>query len=78
MIEELGTARKILITGMVASGKTTLARKLAEESGLPLYELDRIAHPIDKSDYGRPHDEQKTVLEEIDESGSRLMEGSDR
>ncbi len=71
-------ARKILITGSVGSGKSTFARALAESTGLPLYELDTIAHPIPKSDYARPRDDQRSVLERIDRKGQWILEGSDR
>lgn len=33
---------KIMIVGPVGSGKTTLARQLAKEQGLPFYELDNL------------------------------------
>jgi len=34
--------RKIYIVGMVASGKTTFAKNLSKEMGIPFYELDCI------------------------------------
>ena len=39
-----GFMRKIYIVGMVASGKTTFARNLSKEIGIPFYELDCIVH----------------------------------
>ena len=42
------------------------------------YELDTIAHPIDKSSYQSPIDEQIAVLKEIDRKGKWIMEGTDR
>ncbi|MDC7224673.1 MAG: hypothetical protein PQJ60_13090 [Spirochaetales bacterium] len=69
--------RKILITGSVGSGKSTFARRLAEETGLVHYELDRVAHPN-----GVPHrrtpEEQRMILEEIDAGGEWILEGTDR
>jgi len=38
--------RKIFITGIVASGKTTLAKQLSNKLNIPWYELDRIVHPL--------------------------------
>lgn len=35
--------RKIFITGIVASGKTTFAKQLSAQLQLPWYELDLIA-----------------------------------
>jgi len=35
-----GFMRKIYIVGMVASGKTTFAKNLSKEMGIPFYELD--------------------------------------
>lgn len=34
--------KKIHITGSVGSGKTTLAKKLSVELGIPYYEIDTI------------------------------------
>lgn len=35
---------KILVIGIVASGKTTLAKKLSKESNIEHYEIDTIVH----------------------------------
>jgi adenylate kinase family enzyme len=34
--------RRIFVTGNAGAGKTTLARRLAAESGLPLFHLDQV------------------------------------
>ncbi|MEK0315948.1 EutP/PduV family microcompartment system protein [Cohnella sp. 56] len=36
--------KKILIIGIVASGKTTLAKRLSQTIRVPWYELDSIVH----------------------------------
>ncbi|WP_162262889.1 EutP/PduV family microcompartment system protein, partial [Paenibacillus sp. Soil787] len=36
--------KKILIIGIVASGKTTLAKRLSKKINVPWYELDSIVH----------------------------------
>ena len=35
---------KILIIGIVASGKTTLAKKLSRKTNIEYYEIDSIVH----------------------------------
>ncbi|WP_054705170.1 AAA family ATPase [Bacillus sp. JCM 19041] len=42
MNKRLNSAKKIHIIGPVGSGKTTLARKLANLLEIPAYELDNI------------------------------------
>ncbi|NUU76474.1 AAA family ATPase [Paenibacillus xylanilyticus] len=71
--------KKILILGIVASGKTTLARELSQKLNIPWYELDTIVH------HDTPHgrnkrtpDEQVTVIKDIDRSGPWIFEGTDR
>lgn len=36
--------RKVFILGIVASGKTTLEKKLSKKMNIPWYELDSIVH----------------------------------
>ena len=70
---------KILILGIVASGKTTLARKLSQELSIPYFEGDCIAwgFPNEKR-YKRSDEEQKSIIEKIDENESWIIEGTCR
>lgn len=70
---------KILIRGSVASGKTTLARRLSEEMNIPFYEGDSIAWGFSgEQRYKRTKEEQRKIIEEIDEKGKWIIEGTDR
>jgi len=67
------------IVGIVASGKTTLARRLSERLNIPWYELDRIVyHRIGNARYKRTPEEQYEVIQEIDRQGAWIFEGTDR
>ncbi len=70
---------KILIFGIVASGKTTLARKLSKELSIPYYEGDCIAwgFPGEKR-YKRSNEEQKEVIYKINENNDWIAEGTYR
>lgn len=70
---------KILIFGIVASGKTTLASKLSQELNIPYFEGDCIAwgFPNEKR-YKRSDEEQKSIIEKIDENESWIIEGTYR
>jgi len=71
--------QKILITGIVASGKTTLAKRLSRQLNIPWYELDTIVY--DRTEAGRNKrtpEEQIAVIMEIDKQGSWIFEGVDR
>lgn len=70
---------KLLIFGSVASGKTTLARKLSDELNIIYYEGDCIAwgFPNEKR-YKRSNQEQKEIIEKIDENSSWIIEGTYR
>lgn len=58
---------KILIIGIVASGKTTLAQNLAQQLGIPWYELDSIVHHLTPAGRSkRTPAEQMEVIREID------------
>lgn len=70
---------KILIWGIVASGKTTLAKKLSQQLNIPCFEGDGIAwgFPNEKR-YKRTDDEQKNSIEKIDRNESWIIEGTCR
>ncbi|WP_223275772.1 EutP/PduV family microcompartment system protein [Paenibacillus elgii] len=71
--------KKVLIIGIVASGKTTLAKRLSQKMNIPSYELDGIVHPqTPDGRYKRTADEQVEVIREIDKSGAWIFEGTDR
>ncbi|MDF2595637.1 MAG: topology modulation protein [Clostridia bacterium] len=54
---------KILIIGIVASGKTTLAKKLSKKINVPWYELDSIVHhQTEAGRFKRTADEQIEMM----------------
>ena len=55
---------KVLIIGIVASGKTTLARRLSKETNIKNYEIDLIVHD-DKNKRKRTNKEQQKIIEKI-------------
>ncbi|MGF7050797.1 adenylate kinase family enzyme [Paenibacillus sp. DS2015] len=71
--------KKILIIGIVASGKTTLAKRLSKTLNIPWYELDCIVHhETDNGRYKRTPAEQVAVIKDIDSRGFWIFEGTDR
>lgn len=71
--------KKILIIGIVASGKTTLARTVSKQLHIPWYELDAIVHhQTSAGRYKRTVSEQLDVIREIDAAGAWIFEGTDR
>ena len=67
---------KILIIGSVASGKTSLARKLSRKLNINYYEIDSIVHD-DKNNYKRGPEEQRKIIDEInDKENSWIIEGT--
>lgn len=71
--------KKIFIVGIVASGKTTLAKQLSKSLNIPWYELDCIVHNDTKEGRKkRSSEEQVEIIKEIDEKGSWIFEGTDR
>ncbi|MEG1257312.1 hypothetical protein [Clostridium sp.] len=70
---------KIYIIGIVASGKTTLAKKLSRELSIPYYELDCIIHHKTNTErYKRTPKEQVEVINDIDSNGDWIIEGTYR
>ena len=55
---------KVLITGNVGSGKTTLAKKLSETYNVPYFEIDSIVHD-DKNKRKRNEKEQSSIVNKI-------------
>jgi len=71
--------KKVLITGSVGSGKTTLAKRLAETIRVPWYELDQVVyHKTETGRYKRSAEEQFEVISDIDRKGAWIFEGVDR
>lgn len=71
--------KKILILGIVASGKTTLAMEISQKINIPWYELDTIVHH--ETPHGRSKrtaDEQIAVIQDIDRLEAWIFEGTDR
>ena len=70
---------KLFIIGVVASGKTTLAKKLSGEYHIPWYEGDCIAHKDDETGrYKRTEAEQIAIIQQIDLQDSWIIEGTPR
>jgi len=59
--------KKIYIIGPVASGKSTLARKLSKEMNIPYYELDNVVHERN------PHGDRRRTPEEIEHIFSKII-----
>ena len=66
---------KILIIGIVASGKTTLAKKLSRKTNIEYYEIDSIVHD-DKNNLKRSVEEQQKIIEEINDKNNWIIEGT--
>ncbi|MBQ8597929.1 MAG: AAA family ATPase, partial [Lachnospiraceae bacterium] len=70
---------KILIFGIVASGKTTLAKKLSKELNIPYYEGDCIAWGFPGEErYKRTDEEQAEMIDKINENPDWIVEGTYR
>ncbi len=66
---------KILIIGIVASGKTTLAKNLSKQLNIKYYEIDSIVHD-DKNNKVRSHEEQIEIIKTIDNNRDWIIEGT--
>ena len=66
---------KVLIIGIVASGKTTLARRLSIESGIKHYEIDSIVYD-DLNNRKRSNEEQQEIIKKINKNHSWIIEGT--
>ena len=66
---------RILIIGIVASGKSTLATKLSKQLNIKHYEIDLIVHD-DENKKMRSHQEQLDIINEIDKNEDWIIEGT--
>lgn len=66
---------KILLIGIVASGKTTLAKKLSKETNIKYYEIDSIVHD-DYNKIKRTNEEQQAIFSEINKNDNWIIEGT--
>lgn len=70
---------KIFIVGIVASGKTTLAKRLSAHLHIPCYELDGLVHVKEGHQrIKRTPEALKKVITAIDQQGNWILEGTDR
>jgi len=66
---------KILIIGIVESGKTTLAKKLSKQTNIEYYEIDSIVHD-DINHRKRTLDEQNKIIKTINSNNNWIIEGT--
>ena len=70
---------KIYIVGIVASGKTTLAKRLSEQLNISNYELDCIVwHKTNTERFKRTSEQQVKVIKNINSVGDWIIEGTYR
>ena len=73
---------KIYITGSVASGKSTLARRISQITKIPCYHLDEVVHiPAPEEASGnkkRPIEERDALFHDILNSPDYVMEDAGR
>ena len=70
---------KVLIFGIVASGKTTLARELSLRYNIKYYEGDCITWGFPgEQRYKRTETEQRNIILDIDKKGDWIIEGTYR
>jgi adenylate kinase family enzyme len=61
---------KLYVTGSVASGKSTLAKKISKQTGVPCYSLDEIVY---KKDDSQPMGNRKRTPEERDSLFAEIL-----
>lgn len=66
---------KILIIGTVATGKTTLARKLSKKYKIKYYEIDSIVHDDENNGRKRTKEEQNEIINKINKNKDWIIEG---
>ena len=67
---------KLLITGPVASGKTTLSKILSDYYEIERFEIDEIVHDINNNDKKRSLKEQTKMINKINKDNkSYIIEG---
>jgi adenylate kinase family enzyme len=65
--------RKVAVFGNAAGGKSTLARRLAEVTGLPLYPLDRIQFKAGGGEI--PHEEYRKIHTDLLSRDEWIIDG---
>lgn len=66
---------KILIIGTVATGKTTLARRLSKKYKIKYYEIDSIVHDDENNGRKRTIKEQNEIISKINQNEDWIIEG---
>ena len=69
---------KILVLGPVASGKTTIAKKIQEETNLPLFDIDSIVHNDASKDKRTEEEQRKMINQILKENKEWIVEGMPR
>lgn len=67
---------KIYITGIVATGKSTLARTLSNRTNMPCFDFDSIVHDDENKGIKRTKEEQDEIIKELIKGDSWIIEGS--
>jgi len=75
MVQNLENYKKIYIIGACGSGKTTFAKKLSEQLGIPYFSLDNI-YRFEKSRKIRPDTKRTDMLNDIFRKKSWIIEGA--
>lgn len=66
---------KVLIIGSVASGKSTLARRLSQKTNIKNYEIDLIVHD-DVNKIKRNNEKQQEIIKNINKNNDWIIEGT--